>query len=154
MGGPLGGDHSSQIILFTEHSLSFLSGRFWPKAGIRAKSPPALVSFLTIFFFKPPFRLVVSESLPVAYGQWRGSPRASYRWIDPLRVDLTLQVFDVVTRHLDLAVQARGKYRARGQDRGKSDKLVADRGGTAGQAGRTLRCSRRTCPFPLRADRT
>ncbi len=32
MGPRLGGDHSSQIILFTEHSLSFLSGRFWPEA--------------------------------------------------------------------------------------------------------------------------
>ncbi len=35
MGGPLGGDHSSQIILFTEHSLSFLSGRFWPIPDIQ-----------------------------------------------------------------------------------------------------------------------
>ena len=34
MGPRLGGDHSSQIILFAEHSLSFLSGRFWPNTVI------------------------------------------------------------------------------------------------------------------------
>lgn len=42
MGPRLGGDHSSQIILFTEHSLSFLSGRFWPIPDTQGRVFPSV----------------------------------------------------------------------------------------------------------------